>query len=176
MQSEGMKRFEWLGTADQADFVFSNEKAIPSTWCYPIAFNAPNVRTEETVNPKPLEGPPNTILVTSRLVHPRVNEVPFQRFWLDPERGYAVVRHDILHADPAKPRTDRDFQFLMGQWEQTPNGVWYPARVGVGSLMSELKTGATWYHFFLDFPADMPDELFKPAKRTVLTDRYPVGS
>jgi hypothetical protein len=28
----------------------------------------------------------------------------------------------------------------------------------------------------LDFSADFPDELFKPAKRTVLTDRYLVGS
>jgi hypothetical protein len=34
---------------------------------------------------------------------------------------------------------------------------------------------ATWYHFFLDFPADMSDDLFKPAQSIVLTDLYPVG-
>ena len=101
----------------------------------------------------------------------------FQRFWLDPMRGYAVTRTDIFRADPAvKPPSDQDQQELMDQWEQTPSGVWYPTRVSTGLLLKELKTGATWYHFFLDFQAEMPDDLFKPAKRTVLTDRYPVGS
>jgi hypothetical protein len=64
----------------------------------------------------------------------------------------------------------------MDQWEQTPSGIWYSTRIGIASRSKDLKTGATWYHFFLDFKDDMPDELFKPAKRTVLTDRYPVGS
>jgi hypothetical protein len=168
-------KFKSAGTADQADFLSPDaSRAMPATWCYPITFNAPNDRTEEVVNLKPSDGPPNAILVTSRLLHPRDNEIPFQRFWLDPARGYAVVRYDLLNTDPAKPPTDRDHQELMDQWEQTPSGIWYPTRVGTGSLANGLKTGATWYHFILDFKADMPDDLFKPAKRTVLTDRYPV--
>jgi hypothetical protein len=144
------------------------EDAMPFTWCYPRSFNSPNDRTEETLNLKPTGGPPNTILVTSRVLHPRENEIPFQLFWLDPTRGYAVVRRDLRNTDPAKPPTDRDYQDLMDQWEQTPKGIWYPTRVNSGRT--------TWYHFFLNFPTDIPDELFKPAKRTVLTDRYPVGS
>jgi hypothetical protein len=172
MPKEGANRFELAGTADQALWLCPDAMhAMPATWCYPITFNPPNDRTEEIVNPKPSEGPPNTILVTSRLVHPRANEIPFQLFWLDPLRGYAVVRRDLRNTDPAKPPTDRDHQDLMDRWEQTPNGVWYPTRVNAGSLSRK-----TWYHFFLEFPTDMPDDLFQPAKRTVLTDRYPVGS
>ena len=74
-----------------------------------------------------------------------------------------------------KPPTDEGFQSLMDQWEQTPKGVWYPTRVGCGSIQELKEKKATWYHFFLDFRADMPDELFKPAKRTALSDQYPVG-
>ena len=44
------------------------------------------------------------------------------------------------------------------------------------SLKDLMDKKGIWYHFFLDFPSDMPDELFKPTKRAVLTDRYPVGS
>jgi hypothetical protein len=171
--------FKLLGMADSW---FSEATTVmPGTWCYPPTFNAPNDRTEEIVNAKPSEGPPNTILVTSRLLDLRSHDpaitCQFQRFWLDPMRGYAVVRHDTLLVDPAvKPPTDQDGQVLMDQWEQTPNGVWYATRVGRGSLLNGLKTGATWYHFFLYFQSDMPDDLFKPEKRTVLTDRYPAGS
>jgi hypothetical protein len=104
------------------------------------------------------------------------NTLAFTRFWLDPMRGYAVVRQDSRRADPAmKPPTDEGFQSLMDQWAQTPKGIWYPTRVGCGSIQELNEKKATWYHFFLDFPADMPDELFKPAKRTALLDRYPVG-
>jgi hypothetical protein len=175
-------RFKLVATAAQADWSCQDAMhAMPASWSYPLTFNPPNDRTEETVNLKPSEGPPNTILVTSRLVDWRgrdpANTFSCERFWLDPMRGYAVVREDVLFADPAvKPPTDRDQHNLMDQWEQTPSGIWYPTRVGTGPLLKGLKTGATWYHFFLDFQADMPDELFKPAKRTVLTDRYPVGS
>jgi hypothetical protein len=185
MPSDGRERgnFALLATADRSHAYYVGEalRVMPFLWGYPLTFNSPNDRTEETVNLKPSEGPPNTILVTSRLVdlrgHDPANTFKFYRFWLNPMRGYAVVRHDILFSDPAvTPPTDRDQQELMDQWEQTPSGIWYPTRVGTGSLSKGLETGARWYHFFLDFPADMPDELFKPAKRTVLTDRYPVGS
>jgi hypothetical protein len=172
-EMEGQKRgtFKLLGTADQADSECPEVMgAMPATWCYPRDFNAPNDRTEEILNLKPAGGPPNTVLVTSRVVHPRDDEIPWQRFWLDSARGYVVVRHDLLTADPAKPPTDHDIQDLMDQWEQTPSGIWYPTRVNVGSR------GGEWYHFFLDFKADMPDDLFKPTKRTVLTEQYPVGS
>jgi len=182
--SDAKKRgtFEFVSTTDGAHACSYGEAQVvmPFMRGYPPAFNQPNDRTEETLNLKPSEGPPNTLLVTSRLVdmrsHDPARTFTFSRFWLDPMRGYAVVRYDLLFADPAvKPPTDRDRQELMDQWEQTPGGLWYPTRVGEGSLLNGFKTGATWYHFFLDFKADMPDDLFKPAKRTVLTDQYPVG-
>jgi hypothetical protein len=161
--------FKLVATANQADSACAEAmRAMPATWCYPETFPSPNDLTEETVNLKPTGGPPNTILVTSRLLHPRDNEIPWQLFWLDPQRGYAVVRCDTRNTDPAKPLTDRDYQDLMDQWEQTPSGIWYPTRVNPGSR--------GWYHFFLDFKADMPDELFKPMRRIVLTEQYPVGS
>ena len=47
------------------------------------------------MNLNPSDGPPNTILVTSRVVDMRgrdpANTLAFMRFWLDPMRGYAVV-------------------------------------------------------------------------------------
>jgi hypothetical protein len=173
--------FNLVGAADQGISSPEATRAMPASWCYPVTFNPPNDRTEEVVNLNPSEGPPNTILVTSRLVdmrgHDPANTLTFTRFWLDPMRGYAVVREDNLRAEPAvKPPAEEGFQSLMDQWEQTPNGVWYPTRVGMGSIQEMKEEKATWYHFFLDFSADMPDHLFRPAKRTVLTDRYPSGS
>lgn len=165
-QGRAPGKYTFEGTA--GSFNSRSQDAMPFTWCYPRTFNAPNDRTEETINLKPTGGPPNTILVTSRVLHPKEREIPFLLFWLDPTRGYAVVRTDLRNTDPAKPPTDRDYQDRMDQWEQTPKGIWYATRVNSGRT--------TWYHFFLNFPADIPDELFKPAKRTVLTDRYPLGS
>jgi hypothetical protein len=180
---QGVTRGNWklVATAQERGSEPELMRVMPASWCYPVTFNPPNDRTEEVVNLNPSEGPPNTILVTSRLVdmrgHDPARTLTFTRFWLDPMRGFAVVRQDSHHADPAmKPPTDEGFQALMDQWEQTPNGVWYPTRVGSGSIKDLKEKNATWYHFFLDFPLDMPDELFKPAKRSALTDRYPAGS
>jgi len=180
---EGVPRgqFKLVASADEGGYDSDTMRVMPARWCYPATFNPPNDRTEEVVNTKPSGGPPNTILVTSRLVdmrgHDPARTLAFTRFWLDPLRGYAVVREDSLRADPAmKPPTEEGFQALMDQWEQTPNGVWYPTRVGSGSIKDLKEKRATWYHFFLDFPPDMPDDLFKPSKRTVLTEHYPVGS
>jgi hypothetical protein len=175
---ENRGSFELKATATQDGWLF--EDAMPAKWCYPINFNAPNDRTEEIVNLTPSEGPPNTILVTSRLVdmrgHDPARTLPFTRFWLDPLRGYAVAREDNLHAVPTvKSPADDGIQSLMDRWEQTPGGIWYPTRVGTGSAKQLMEKQGTWYHFFLDFPSDMPDDLFKPEKRTVLTDEYPVG-
>ncbi len=162
--------FAFVTTPDQADTMCADAmRAMPTTWSYPITFPTPNDRTEEVVDLKPSAGPPNTILVTSRLLQPRGNEIPWQQFWLDPLRGHGVVRRDLRNTDPATPPTNRDYQDLMDNWEQTPNGAWYPTRVNAGS-----QNRTTWFHFYLDFPADMPDELFKPAKRTVRTEQYPV--
>jgi hypothetical protein len=182
---ENRGSFKSVGTADQGSWRFRGAlEAMPANWCYPESFPPPNDRTEETVDLKPTDGPPNTIMVTSHLLQARENEIPYQRFWLDPARDYAVVRYDILNADPAnKVPTTQVSQHLMDQWEQTPGGIWYPTRAGQGSLWKERKPDSRgvmpyveWYHFFLDFQAEMPDDLFKPARRTVLTDRYPVAS
>jgi hypothetical protein len=182
---ENRGSFRSVGTADQGPWLFSGPlKAMPFNWCYPDSFPPPNDRTEETVDLKPTEGPPNTIMVTSHLLHARDREIPYQRFWLDPARGYAVVRCDILNADAAnKLPTTLVSQELMELWEQAPSGIWYPTRAGEGSLWKDRKPDARgvmpfveWYHFFLDFRADMPEELFKPKKRTILKDQFPTSS
>jgi hypothetical protein len=54
----------------------------------------------------------------------------------------------------------------MDDFRQTPRGFWYPTKVSrvirhnSPSAPEKIRPQTTMY-FFLGFPADMPDELFK---------------
>ncbi|HTU24952.1 MAG TPA: hypothetical protein VMF30_06120 [Pirellulales bacterium] len=92
-----------------------------------------------------------------------------ERYWLDPARGYVLLRREISNC----PRIDRDPQQWPKQhvyeydgFRQSPRGIWYPtvARWKNRHRWKD-KEGNTHFEdstevYFLDFSAELPDELF----------------
>jgi hypothetical protein len=104
------------------------------------------------------------------------------RHWLDPNRGYATVKHEILGRpeffanwgdDPHDPfrhidQTDQVREF--GEFRRSPKGYWYPTVVRwknvveKGRPAGEARPRDLTTYFHLDFETEMPDELFEPPK------------
>ncbi len=94
-----------------------------------------------------------------------------EEFWLQPEYGYAVVKHVTSDS----PAVDEDPQWKnkgiireYDDFRQTPSGVWYPTvsrRKKASSTENNDQPGGAESHdevicFYLDFAAPLPDELF----------------
>jgi hypothetical protein len=105
------------------------------------------------------------------------------RHWLDPNRGYAAVKHEKLGQpeffgtvkvdDPHDPfrhidQTDQVREF--DEFRRSPKGHWYPTVVRWKNVVEKNKTEGkaeprdltTYFH--LDFETEMPDDLFNPSK------------
>ncbi len=97
-----------------------------------------------------------------------------QRCWLDPKRQYVALKTELCDC----PAIDRDPQALPSQknditeydeFRQSPRGIWYPTLARRKQAIYEGdENGAKRYsdqetRFYLDFSADLPDELFVPA-------------
>jgi|GEM_PF-4876848 len=171
-------QFEYVGTIEEGYYLFGQASAVmPENWSYPsLRFPQPTRWTTEEVTVAPSEGPPNTILVTSRFVEPTVHGNGFYRFWIDPKKGYALKQSEYLATDSAlKPPTGSDNRQILENWEQTPSGIWYATQAGGGSIKENPGDRWIWHHCFLDFNTDLPDDLFKRERRKVFADIYPVG-
>ena len=94
-------------------------------------------------------------------------------FWLQPEYGYAVVQY----AMSLSPAVDEDLlpkeKQLIWKYEgflQTPSGVWYPTVVRWQNMVQSANKNEPRriefvdkvMYFYLDFAAELPDELFGP--------------
>ncbi len=95
-------------------------------------------------------------------------------YWIDPAKGYAVVRCERFNL-PADMAPGPD-QFAMGQslrmeqFRQAPAGAWYPEIVRESIAMPPAKIGGRVnprqrvegsVRYFFDFDAELPDTLFE---------------
>ncbi len=172
-------RFEWLGTPNQPSQPWRQAtNLMPETSCYPYGFFPdPKRFGGDEYKVTAVEGVPNTILVTrpTSLNGSDSGGSGLLRYWVDSNKGFAMVEHDVLTTDASgKSPGEHDSKYMMEDWRQTPSGVWYPARIGNGWALEGPTRPWAWYHLFLDFNTEMPDSLFRPEKRTVLADHYPV--
>jgi hypothetical protein len=97
-----------------------------------------------------------------------------QEYWLQPKYGYAVVKHVASDCPAANDDRNQRTGKLVHEYDgyrQTPHGIWYPTvsrfKSGWWSA-SKSKPGGVEIHdqvtyFYLDFAAEMPDELFNTA-------------
>jgi len=127
-------------------------QVMPEIIGYPI----PQVGFQQVsveVKPTPEKGPVDTFQLLTHFTTRRQGAAHLQRFWIDPSRSYLVMRHEIGEWDTQPEHLDwRQIERM----DRTPSGIWYPQVVkGTSGTM----------HFYLDFKAEIPDELFTPTER-----------
>jgi hypothetical protein len=94
-----------------------------------------------------------------------------EEFWLQPKYGYAVVKHvtsDCPAVDEDPLRKEKRIIHEYNGFRQTPGGLWYPTVSrwkNASSSENKNKPGEVEFHdlvtyFYLDFTAELPDELF----------------
>ena len=124
---------------------------------------------EIRVDENPVTGPQGTILFEFiQTLHPDVKPMKHVgksepaagwRNWIDPDRGYLVVRSEIVGSD--------------GNWfdcvtveeaKKSPKGLWYPTKTLRKSVRPDGSVYETTTKFYLDFDAEVPDEHFQVRK------------
>ena len=113
------------------------------------------------------EGPPGCIVLTLRDTSSqgRVNEkgivIPDgDRYWLDPNRDYMMIRHDWFMRDPNGRQTSSRKRLARRKASGTRPGsaATFPGRKGSRRWPTRI------YYFYVDFNVDLPDSLFDPPK------------
>ncbi len=87
-------------------------------------------------------------------------EVDRRRYWLDPQRGNLIVRKEFFRG--AEPAAATGISEVV-EAAQTPQGLWYPTTMRMPGNSVSLEDGTrsdTYVRYYLDFDADIPDELF----------------
>jgi len=118
------------------------------------------------VDESPRFGPEGTILFELiQTLHPDVTPIKHVgdrepaaswRYWIDPERGYLVVRREFVDAEGNW--TDCT---IVEKSKKSPGGVWYPTQTLRRSRHPDGKINEKRTKFYLDFDVDVADEHFK---------------
>lgn len=146
------------------DFPLVPPECVPERVAYP-GLQAPSEQFAGELTEEPDEGPPGTVLYE---VRPTVENagglhLKLLRYWIDPARSYVNLRYEQVGAD------GEPWIYVKEGLRQTPNGIWYPTVVrwknqGMERQDGEGRADAVWY-LYVDFDAELPDSLFKPADR-----------
>ena len=129
---------------------------------------------------KPADAPGCVLIKRSTGVTFPKGAIGHEWYYLDQEKGYALVRAELFSLPPeakAVPDATRGQNLRMVDFRQSSQGFWYPAIVhntmhflardnqqGQGATQ-QIKTVARYY---FDFNADLPDSLFTIDEAQVL--------
>jgi hypothetical protein len=125
---------------------------------------------EPVLDLHPAEGPAGCILLTMRRTtkEGQVNEkgvgIPDgNRFWLDPQRDYIVMRWDMVMRDGTGKETISHSQ-IVEETARSPQGVWYATKIRLKDAVRDKDGNQSdqFYHIYVDFDAELPDSLFEP--------------
>lgn len=140
---------------------------MPEFRAYPVTLQWPNRDLAAELVPHPADGPAGAVLVKYR-DSPDVHRhwgIMEDRFWVDPARSFVTLREDMTVRSGLGARSSFTWNtWLSEEFAQTPGGIWYATVVRwlpTEQLKAPRKQGRV-YRFFMDFKADMPDNLFKP--------------
>lgn len=130
-------------------------------------------------DPHPPDAPGCVLIKQSAELSVTRPNVGHNWYYLDPTKGYAVVRIELFELPPqvpADPRTAAGCtSFRMEDFQLTPQGFWYPRTIHETNRSTEpaasssgatgtalpgghMMTGTAYYDF--DFTAALPDSLF----------------
>jgi hypothetical protein len=111
----------------------------------------------------PEDGPGGSIRLRVRDSRSLKSDRPdVNRFWIDPEQNFLCLQSESCVSDSADPQTISYIEAsILETLARSPQGHWYPTRVRrkTSNFAVEQIT-----HFYLDFEAKLPDELFEPLK------------
>jgi hypothetical protein len=132
-------------------------------YAYP-EFLVPSELFDTTVIEKPADGPPGSVQVHATARRDLgANAYNVLDYWLDPKRGYVAVRWSMEirpKGQAADPTSVQDYR-LEG-FERSPHGVWYPTVVRwKNSAGVEKERGDQCRRYIVEFPAQIPDDVFK---------------
>jgi len=126
---------------------------------------------QPVLNLHPTDGPNGCILLTIQHTNSegRINDKGVglpdeQRFWLDPERDYIVMRWDMVTRDESGKEEIFESD-TVEELAESPHGIWYATKVRRSNSQSHGEKGEKIdqvYHFYVDFDVDLPDALFDP--------------
>jgi hypothetical protein len=127
------------------------------------AIGRPDNDREFLVEPEPKDGPPGAIRFRGRDTNPRAVGVPDHfRFWVDPTTNYLSMRAEIRVGEPADPTKVAWIDtHILEALARSPKGYAYPTRARQITHNGQHEVVRT---FFVDFDAQLPDELFQPLK------------
>lgn len=141
-------------------------RSMPELFGYPTTLQpASDIFTAE-VDSRPVEGPTDSILVKYAATPVLQQGGVFRdcRYWLDPAKGYVARQYTLADSGV------RDETYVMEEFAQSPRGIWYPTVVRRKDAVEverdgrKVKEDQVW-RFYVDFAADIPDELFRPVDR-----------
>jgi hypothetical protein len=139
------------------------ELELPECVGYPTLLGEHNASYTMTLNTHPADGPPGCVLVESQGKTSGRGPTIGERVWLDPTRGYMVLRKEELVGETAEDREASTAMEVMDV-AQSPSGRWYPTRLRVIGGRRSRETGETedsYVNYYLDFNAEFPDDLFE---------------
>jgi hypothetical protein len=126
---------------------------------------------EAIADPSASGGPPDTILLRlarkgrapgsdDSNIPARVTNPDAYRYWIAPEQGHLVMQTEFLN-----DRGETTHRYCVEKAAQSPSGRWYPEVIrqesdGPGADKT-LKHKSRLF-FYMDFSAELPDELFEP--------------
>jgi hypothetical protein len=136
---------------------------MPEFQAYPFLFGRNGFGYRRSVDAYPTVGPEGTVLLESHKVNPpkRANRLRGARYWADPVRNYVV--RQVQWLSTSQPDELPNGVVEMEELALSPSGLWYPAVVRVVQNSLNLDDGTvrdTYYRYYVDFAAEIPDEQF----------------
>ena len=145
----------------------------PEFICRPL-MGVPSQRREPVLEMNPTTGPPDSVLLHVRASgrmsqatpdpkdNRQIQRPDVTRFWLDPVRDYAITRWDMLSTGEHGEAVVMSSK-VIEKMERSPQGNWYASQVRSTSKAPDGESVQV-VRIYLDFEADLPDELFQPPK------------
>jgi hypothetical protein len=142
---------------------------VPLFYVYPERLTV-DYPLEAKVDPRPAEGPENTVRLTVEAKAAQSQLTTEDRMWIDPMRSYLIVRREMVGLDTSKSPPVETFKhtFIVEKMERSPRGIWYPTVMRNASDWEEngqKKTHAAVTRHYFDFETKLSDDLFKPLER-----------
>jgi hypothetical protein len=152
------------GPADDPVLPFWCQDVLPEQAGHPSAgIGEPDHNREFLVDAKPSSGPQGTILLRGRDTKPVAAETPDHfRLWLDPQANYLALKWELRVAEPSHHEKFAFIaSYILEAVGKSPEGFSYPTR---SRQVTHNGQHEVVRKFFIDFQAQVPEELFEPLK------------
>lgn len=136
---------------------------MPEQLSHPSVY-VPDSDREFFLDPKPADGPPNTVRLRVRNSKSKDPQRPdLYRLWVDPERNYLTLKSETSVFDGGDIQGKIAFvdTYTLADVARSPSGFWYPTRVLRKTSDNE---GEQVTRFALDFETAIPGSLFENKK------------